>query len=802
VDSDGNIGEINEDNNFMVKPINVSGDIWSYNMSIEENLQIYDFPEELLSYYITFPADTIKKEHLKLLQSGVDQPLEYQLSDVAEDSNGYLMSATLNFRTDLWQGAIKKFSFTYDPNYIAADNFVNHVTLTDNSDGTATIYSGAVTSIPDPPPGRDAGSSTPPPDPMEQYVKVPFGEVNYSTPAAASSVFAPIISTAYKADAWIGDGSFVAPDNIKVVKVKGYPVEQGPLFMKYRVEYTFTEGRQYNVELTTRYRDGYTTVDEYYSGFGSVDNVYFKFSYKKGIDPNGRLELGNQNYIKMLDDNSGQRFGFYSGNYDMGVPQVNGVYDGQLPYEVGLYAVNSGPLTHGTTFWNDSGDSGISFVTYRLRDWKTEQRIYYSSVGLKQQLQFFDSQGDKYMQTRIEGSERHWAMSVMPRAAVALYGRSIKNLGRTNVNLYLTTPVDSNFSDPGLALGVEQYGVGPEQRLWKKLTDFSLNKYKDMVFDFPEDVNQKMPMPSVDNTEINSPNDFWTTYSYGINWNYYYLAIKSWDISGQIDAPGWGGRDQKKYYSDYAYNRWKWTEASRKRERSLLVFLAYCAEDDNAHPHNSMIGGNANFTVEHKQILGLASGAFPQHPAATKWKSEYMKFYNEFLDYFDRKSVPEKNTLAGRWYENVACYAATTLEGFLVASKGFRIYDGSSILDNPQAQDFVSWWMNTMAPVENVVQGGPVSRYSPPMGAHGDNTRPDGLYEDLFVELSKELMLSDKTKTLGEGLLWCATSGREGVKPDLKSSLYTDYGPVMRYDFGGPHEAYLDLQQLNGSGYR
>jgi chitodextrinase len=66
--------------------------------------------------------------------------------------------------------------------------------------------------------------------------------------------------------------------------------------------------------------------------------------------------------------------------------------------------------------------------------------------------------------------------------------------------------------------------------------------------------------------------------------------------------------------------------------------------------------------------------------------------------------------------------------------------------------------------------------------------------------IARQLAYSDKT--LSDNLLWCVTKGAEGVRPNIESALFTDYGPVMRYDVGGPHEAYLYLQQLNGSGYR
>jgi hypothetical protein len=40
------------------------------------------------------------------------------------------------------------------------------------------------------------------------------------------------------------------------------------------------------------------------------------------------------------------------------------------------------------------------------------------------------------------------------------------------------------------------------------------------------------------------------------------------------------------------------------------------------------------------------------------------------------------------------------------------------------------------------------------------------------------------------------------MKPDVHSELFTDYGPVFHYDFGGPHESYAHLQNVYGLDYR
>ena len=53
--------------------------------------------------------------------------------------------------------------------------------------------------------------------------------------------------------------------------------------------------------------------------------------------------------------------------------------------------------------------------------------------------------------------------------------------------------------------------------------------------------------------------------------------------------------------------------------------------------------------------------------------------------------------------------------------------------------------------------------------------------------------------TLGAELKWCLTKGREGQKPAMESTLFYDYGPILRYELGGPHEAYLQMLHLGSA---
>ncbi|TXK84476.1 PA14 domain-containing protein [Paenibacillus sp. N3.4] len=747
----GTVGESNGLNNDdFTKQLIVKGSGWQNNFNVKEELGIYSFSEELIGYKLDFTGQQATPDHIRLRQYGRSTPLAYQLSDVKLDGSGYLTGATIHFRANLQIGDSNRYVIDTDSAY--TPDFADEVTLTDNGDGTATI----------------AGN--------EQRLKVPYGSLLKNN-VSLTSVEAPLIGISREAGSWLGNGSFTAPSTVTVSKVYGRIVEQGPLFIKYKVTYTVNNNRQYDVELTVRHNEKYVTVDESNSGFLSSDNVFLRFSYKNGIDPNGRIVMQNGGYIRSSS-------GGYSGNYS---DNINS--SGKLPYELGIYTPNSIGIMRSTSFWNDSGSDAILFAAYRLKDWKTETRQYYSAF-VKQNLRFYQTSIDKYMEAGIEGTERHWALSVIPRSEMVMSGKRMSD--------YTVPPavtIDSAWTAIPTAANL-QPGTAPDVKLWQKLTDFSLNGYKEMVFDFPEDTRQTLTLPGQTNTVLANPNLYWTPVYCGSCFNvYYWLSDKYWDVSSELGGPGWLGRNQRALISDYAFNRGSWDINDRKRTRSLLIFTAYTAAEDNSLPHTSMLGGHANFNLDIKQILALAAGAFPNHPHAESWKTEFIKDYNELLNYFTRQDDKVLNAKGGRWYENLPTYASASVDAMMAAHASLLKYDNTDIFTNGNFKSLVQWMMNALVPNERLSFRMPV-----PIGAHSNNIAPRNEFDGIYKTLANEVSLSDSA--LGSQLLWSATNGAEGTKPAYESTLYTDFGPVMRYDFGGDNEAFLYLQQLNGNGYR
>ena len=716
---------------------------WRHEMKLVDYMGIYDFPEELVSFPFTCPINTVKKEHLRLECNGDKSLREYQLSNVVENG-GYLTSATACFRSDLPRSSSRLFTLVYDPAYTA--HFIPRVTLTNHTDGTAVIAANL------------------------QQLRVPADSRTAATNAA------PILGVSRDGGAtWVGGGSLLLPQDITLESLQGTTVEQGPLFIKYRLFYNFHSfvfncNRTWQVDLTVQHNEKHVLVDELLHGFSPGEAAYWKLSYQKGLEPDGRLVMCNGGY------NASSR-GQYCGAYDRDL-RANGA----LPYQLGLFTPNSYGVMRSTVFFNDKGSSALHFAINRPRDWKTPVRHVWSDIDAPENLYFFSREGDSYARLALVGRERHWALGLVPREDVVIGELPMSPSDQPGRKKAAPRHYAVHKNLDGFpAWNVQQFGAGPEVRLWQKLTDFSLNSYKDMVFDFDEPLTPYDPQG-----EKCSYDEFWLKGQLhgNLSGNMYHLIQRYWDVSGALQQ-GW------EHFILYANSRAGWTADERRKVRSVLVFIANFAAEDSFSPQTSMMGGHPNFVVMAKPTLPLAATIFPKHPHAARWKSEFLRFWNEWLDVYTRRADPRLNTQGGRWMENVACYWIASLRHAASAADAMIHCDNTQIFAHPLFKDLIRWTLDGYAPCE-----GPFRR-PVPIGAHAYN---DSRQTEPIWEIIDLLTPSDPL--LAQQLLWCVTDGKRGTRPDLRSRLYTDYGAVMHYAAGGPHEAFLTVQQLSGRGYR
>ena len=424
---------------------------WRHEMKLADYMEIYDFPEELVGFSFTCQANTVQKEHLKLQREGTPNPVEYQLSDVVED-DGYLTSGTVHFRSDLPRGSSRIFILVHDPAYTA--DFRPRVTFKTDADGIGVITAN------------------------QQQLRVT------AEGAAASSDSVPILGISRDGgQSWVGGGKLLLPEGVILNSVHRSIVEQGALFLKYRLLYKFNANHTWQVDLTVQHNEKHVLVDESPSGFGAETAAFWKLSFQKGLEPDARLVMCNGGY------NAGSR-GQYCGPYDKDLRA-----DGALPYQLGLYTPNSYGVMRSTVFFNDAGTNALIFALNRPRDWKTPARRVWSDMNAPENIYFYQRDGHAYARLALVGRERHWALGLIPRDEVVIGELPVAPLPQARVRKinpprqYAVRANLEGYSDESR----RQFGAGPEVRLWQRLTDFSLNAYKDMVFDFDESLEPYDP---------------------------------------------------------------------------------------------------------------------------------------------------------------------------------------------------------------------------------------------------------------------------------------------------------------------
>ncbi len=710
--------------------------VWKKELVIEELLGFYDFPEQLISYSLKFPANRVTVEGLRLINAN-GQNVPIQVTD-ANTLGGYLREAAIHFRTDLPRESTRRFVLRHDTGYRRTP--AQRLTVETFDNGTAVLAS------------------------QKQRVRVPWGERIFEEGRPASDTPAPLLAIRGRTGNWIGQGSFVAPEEIQALRYETHLEEHGPLFMRYRVEYEFTDDRQYVVRLTLRHGDDHITIDEYLNGFESEDEVYFHFIFD-GLDPNARLAMSNVGYN---GDGRGQRSG----------PYIDGVDgDGRLPYELSLYTPNSLGISRSTAFWRDDGDDALLLSINRPEDWQTSQRYIWHSRNKPENIRFYANDESRYMQTQLAGRQRHWAMAAIPRDEMI-----ISKIGKEKGKSWLAQR-DMDQAPGGTPV---RLGAGPEIRLYQRLTDFSLDRYKEIVFDFEESLE-----PYETNAESVRFDEFWNEIGLGggQSSSFNYLVQYYWDWSGGL-THRFGAFSEDAWLA-YANNRAKWPEDERRRARASLLFMVEMANSDNFMPHHSMLAGHPNFISEAKFDLALASAIFPNHPKTEEWKNSYQTFMDEWVNEFTREADPSVNARGGRFTENISNYWVTSLKNVGVGALALLAYDGTVVFDDPRFEELLQWTMDGFVPI-----GALNLRRIVPMGAHSNGRQEIPKVSSILPTLAKT------HPELAAQLQWTITNGSKGEHKPRESKLYRDYGAVLWYDHGGENEAMLTVQQLYGRGYR
>ncbi len=719
---------------------------WKKDFTLVEKMGLWDFSEQQVSYPLELPAE-VKPDSLKLLAftNTTVRIIPFQLSNA---------DATISFRTALPKGATRLFRLVsqFDAGDISESGPKPPTLQATSNPKEALLGNGLL------------------------FLKVPAGRQDFAGGKPLAQVPAPILGAAREAQpqAWMAGESFAAPDSLLVDTIEGKLVESGPSFVLYQITYRLQGAKTYTTNLELRAGESHVAIAEQVDGFTPEDRAFLHLDYGKGmLNPDRRMvaSLGGTDH----------GYARYSGAYDRNVstddrfrpwplsarwldydPKLDDSKVPRLDFRLGLFLPNCLGVMHAAAFYQEYGNDALLLAINRPEEWKTYVRALWTDYRSVDNLRFYSQNGRKYMATALAGQKRFWVLGLIPRSDVVMRA-------------------------------MDKVPAGPEVWLSTELGAWNLQAQKDRMSDWEEKLDTPIPPDSA--TTNQTPPPAAPVLSYDDYVKKYVDAYALRDFVNFLPFfGGLNGRSFPVYYSDYIRSRASWTPEQRERIRQILVYLTDYNDGDDNQPSHGMLSGHPNFLMDAKQNVALGLATFPNHPKAKAWRDSFLGYFDELLDKYERKDVPELNTRGGRWTENIACYWGQSMVGILNSELALKSYDGTTLARNPRIFELIRWMRDAlMSPQDG-------QRLVPPQGAHALGFIPGGVYWKSLFQLSDELASGDPH--LAKDMRWIESQGKEGTKPDVRSVLYTDYGPIFHYDFGGEHESYAHLQNINGMSYR
>ena len=718
---------------------------WKLDFNLVEKLKLCDFPEEELSYPIVLPPNVDPKD-LKLLEFTDKWVREVPLQ--ATWIKGSTSPSTIYFRSDLPVGGsrlfrlIEKFEMAGIPSLAPQPPVLQPVT--DDANG-AMLTNGLLS------------------------VKMPAGHHDFAPPKPLNQLPAPILGLARGTASgdWAVTGSFIAPDTLLVASMDASVKVTGPLFSNYEVTYHLANKKNYTVDLELRGGDPELRVAETIDGLKPEDATFLRLDYSK-LNPDRRLvpSIGGYHLYGGAYDRDATADGSKAMwpatapwlNYD---PKLDSSPVPQLNFSLGLFMPDDLGVTRAVCFYNETGNDALLIAAYRLRDWQTATREVWNTFRGPENLRFYADGANKFLQANLSGPKRFWAVSLIARDDVVLRAH------------------------PG-----QKVAAGPETWLSSKLNFWSLNAYKDRVVDWTEKL-QAAPFDKLTDAQTGKP---YQVLAFDDYMSAYLQPSLAWVVNFQ-DAlgGGLGAHDCPSAFGDYALSRAAWTPEQRDQVRQILVTLADYSEGDDLQPDHSMLSGSPNVVMETKAVLPIAAATFTDHPQTKMWTDSFGAFFTEFMDKYDRQDAPQFHTVGGPWTENIAGVLGRDMVSFKNSEEAMKFSSNTSLGKSPQLLVLIHWMRDAMMSPHDGV------RMIPPQGAEAQACEPGSAFYNSLFALGQDLT-GDDAKLAAE-LKWMQTSGAQGTKPDIHSAVYTDYGPVFHFDFGGPHESYAHLQNINGTSY-
>ena len=733
------------------------------------------WPRTLLNYHVVLLGESAPVGRWGLIDSTTGQPVPMQVSDVRQE-NGKNVAATVSFFSDLPTGGRRAFvlhtTATDAPSSVAADQ-----ALLQRESASIVLDTGALRV-------RLPGSQA-----------IPEG----------NQAPGPIMAVNEHGKGWVGESSIDSAKK-RVRQIATEVLDQGPLFARVRVSYSFEGGARYAATIKAPRGYGFVEFTEEFSGLTVEDRAEFDFlwsglplTHRCGVEPIDKPRTlyyrGEDPYFTGPDrlENPAEEFYFRLNHCaaDAPISRTSVDFSNQnTGRAVGLCVLDGSKWDDGEySIWAASDTLSVRF---RYRDGKLQWRL--PLAGKSRQLAFaaYDLNDPKNAETlsRFSGYDDS------PAAQASIANRGVAN-GRDMVSL-----INSRYGG------------------------MSLDVVKDWQLTYPETAAKPAPHP------IAAGNRF-------------HKAVASLDA---YDKALWGDHEglhvEGNWFSPVSlrqvsqwivpgFNKFRdqMTPEMRERATALLLFQSYLAAREEISPIRHMRKGHPNFMADWKYPRMAGAWLFPDHPMAREWADQFEKFVELAGIFYVRPNVKAWEAKGGRWTENIGTYNWAFIDPVTRANELGLLFDGRERLASAGQALHGEYLGGTVtAPVKLGKDGQPFEftpgtallaengfqRLHPPQGAHSTRRQIPGCIESFgnsfrnYAPMTAEHMLWINRRPAGsptgfesDSLPAAKNLQAQGTNPRLRSAKYTGYGIVLRSAVDTPNEISIYLQQVDkGPNYR
>lgn len=791
--------------NFKEKQVIRFKDSYTFHLKDDINHILFWWPNTLLTYSVEFSLDPLNEQELALFDAMTGDQVPFQLSRIHYDDVGNMITADVSFMTDLGPGEERRFILRKEK----PQQFPEAVKVTKEGEGWWI----------------DNGNFA---------VQIPLSQI-YPT-----NIPGPIMKV--RTNGVTYGNSFIDQGRLKIVEIRTYCQDRGPLFTQFTVKYMFDEGKTYEVTLKLTKDMDFVDFIENIDDIEEHDNVSFQLNWS-GLGPTHRHAPNNPVEMKERD---GAYFDITARNqpkvdeYErlnwqrMDEPYVAGYThplniwsnqaDGEIPFRLSLFEPQAAIVrVNSATFWNEvSGQSVGAFIT-DAAEWNNYRYDLFSSWdGFA--ISFYYKNGLMWWKYPVIKGRRSTAIAVYQHAKDKRYYESVRPDLEPSQR-QMAGGAGIKFSGSSYCLFLQnRYGL------------LSLDTIKDYVLNYPEDARR----PQVCFDDSSRLSNFQTCEEFEqflIN----YILVSKLPTHGQRENAGFSPVPYRRMTKVFApaYNEMKdqMPFEMRKRIEAILLLLTYLAASEQMAPLFHMYAGPPNLHGDVKRSLGYFATLFPDHPEAEHWKKVFSKFVETSLRVCTRPELPGLRLMGGRWAENLGTYTWAFLIPSLKTNILLEKYsEGNNLFANQYAAMMGRWLLHSLtAPFDGeeaenfelmdhahywgcFVKGTGPHRVYLPIGAHAARRTTPKSMRDFATHLEKyDPILAENIHYIcsnhpddfedRKGGIMTPLTEKErlvkGTRPDFKTTAFTGYGIMLRSGVFTSSEVSVFVQQLDeGPNYR